>query len=77
MRSGAGSYSEPGSDLVQLTMVHHRHTEKAVLLSVDGNIEKAVWLPLSQITMTMPKPNHHHQRRVTMPEWLATKNKIV
>lgn len=75
MRSGAGSYSEPGSNLVQMEMMSHRTTEKAALLSDDGDKDNAVWLPLSQITMTPAKAKRHYI--VTMPEWLAIKNKLV
>jgi hypothetical protein len=37
------------SDLIDIEVQVHHRTELAVLVSTDGNREKAVWLPLSQI----------------------------
>ena len=37
------------SDLHDLTMTLHRETDKAVLVSDDGDIRRAVWIAKSQI----------------------------
>jgi hypothetical protein len=62
------------SDLIDITMQLHAETEKAVLVSDDGDKAKAIWLPLSQVEI---------ERKdggivvVTMPEWLATQRGLV
>lgn len=75
MKEGLGSYSEPGSELAQMTMYLHRKTAKAGLFSDDQIIENAKWLPFSQITMTEGKKPRFFI--VTMPEWLAKKNDLI
>lgn len=62
------------SDLVDLTMQLHHRTERAILASDDGDKEKAVWLPLSQIEV-LTKENGIVE--VTMPEWLAVEKGLV
>lgn len=59
------------SDLVDLTVQIHMTTERAILVSDDGDDEKAVWLPLSQIEVERQSGGF---ATVTVPEWLA-KNK--
>jgi hypothetical protein len=57
------------SDLVELTLRLHHITDRAILVSEDGNENKAKWIPLSQCEVeTKPKGIVI----VTMPEWLAT-----
>lgn len=59
------------SDLVDLLMSLHLKTPKAILVSDDGDRDKAVWLPLSQIEIE-PKPELGPTIvEVTCPEWLA------
>ena len=36
------------SDIVDVTVLLHHETDRAVLVSDDGDREKAIWLPLSQ-----------------------------
>lgn len=62
--------------LAQLIMKRHRTTDKAVLLSTSGQIDDAIWLPNSQLTMT-PTADRRWIFYVTMPEWLATKHKLL
>ena len=76
MRSGKGSYSEPGADLVQVHMQLHRSTKMAMQFSDDGDEDKAKWLPRSQITAT-PVEGSGTEYYVTMPEWLAKKNDLI
>lgn len=56
------------SDLIDVTVHVHHQTERAVLVSDDGEERGAVWLPLSQIEIEMMKPPI---AEVTMPQWLA------
>lgn len=61
--------------LIDLTLNVHLKTEKAILASDDGDKEKAVWLPLSQIEMESTKNDDIFE--VTMPEWLAKEKGLV
>lgn len=53
--------------------VHHR-TDKAVLVSLDGNRQKGQWLPLSAVEIEMTEKN---LATVTLPESLATERGLV
>lgn len=55
------------SDLVNIQVAVHHATEKAVLVSLDGERSKAVWLPRSQIEVS----EWRGDITVTMPERLA------
>ena len=57
------------SDLIDLSVQVHRRTERAVLVSDDGDEREAVWLPLSQIEID--GPDRKGIATITMPEWLA------
>jgi hypothetical protein len=61
------------SDLVDIEVQIHHRTGKAVLVSDDGDREKAVWLPLAQIEVE--RFGSHHT--VTMPEWLAVEKGLI
>lgn len=56
------------SDLIDVCVELHHRTEKAVLVSDDGDTGGAVWLPLSQIEMEQMEGATY---TVTLPEWLA------
>lgn len=56
------------SDLVEVTVKIHQTTERAVLVSVAGDVEDAVWLALFLVEIEA-KPNGFAE--VTMPECLA------
>jgi len=60
--------------LTDLTLHKHRSTEKAILVSDDGNEENAVWLPRSQIEVEVKQGNIVE---VTLPEWLAKEKELV
>jgi bisphosphoglycerate-dependent phosphoglycerate mutase len=59
-------------------VILHRHvmspSGKAVLVSSDGNRNKAVWLPLSQIEM---EEIDAVTIKITLPEWLAKDKGII
>ena len=56
------------SDLIDVTMQLHHRTDRAILVSDDGDKDNAVWLPLSQVEVL---PKNDGMVEVTMPEWLA------
>jgi hypothetical protein len=57
------------SDLVDIACCMHALTDKAILVSDDGEKEHAVWLPRSQIEVE--NDGHENFVTVTMPTWLA------
>ena len=56
------------SDLIDLTLQKHHETPKAILVSDDGDKNRAVWLPLSQVEVV---EKGQGIVEVTVPEWLA------
>ncbi|OAM73743.1 hypothetical protein [Devosia elaeis] len=60
------------SDLVDIDVQIHARTERAILVSDDGEREGAVWLPLAVEVAAQGK---HHV--VTMPEWLAVDRGLI
>jgi hypothetical protein len=77
------------SSLIDLTLAKHHETKLAILVSESGEESKAVWLPLSAVEVEeTDKVVVGHNKRgqmvagipvvtVTLPEWLAIKNKLV
>lgn len=62
------------SDLVDLTVQLHHTTDRAVLVSLDGDRAKAVWVPLSQCEVeTRPRGIVI----LTMPESMAIEKGLV
>lgn len=70
------------SDLVDLMLVLHRATAKAILVSEDGTHRDAVWLPKSQVEYSLANRLTEGERAdgrsvdmevitVALPEWLA------
>lgn len=62
--------------LIDITMQLHAKTDKAVLVSDDGERSHAKWLPLSQIELD----DANTQRGmvvVTLPEWLALEKGLI
>lgn len=62
------------SDLIDLEMCLHYQTEKAILVSDDGDRENAVWLPKSLIEF---EKNGDGFVTVTMCEQLAIDKELV
>lgn len=61
------------SDVIDLKGVIHHSTERAILFSLTGDRDDAVWLPKSQIEIDeSTKPVV-----VTLPEWLAIDQELV
>ena len=58
------------SDVVDIEVHVHHRTEKAILVSQNGDKDEAVWVPLSQVEIE----KHQTLQRayiLTIPEWLA------
>jgi hypothetical protein len=66
--------SDTRSNLVDLTLQLVQQTERAILVSEDGDPDKAVWLPKSQVEFEEVRPGIAD---VTLPEWLATERGLV
>lgn len=67
------------SDLVDLMLHQHAETSLAILVSDDGVEKSAVWLPKSQIEISVA-PGTGASRNVvlvTLPSWLATDKGLV
>ena len=56
------------SDLIDLEMLLHHETEKAILISDDGDEKHAVWIPKSACEFERKDAS---LVTVTMPEWQA------
>lgn len=61
------------SDLIDVAVQLHHETEKAWLVSDDGDKKNAVWIPKSQAEIE-PKGKAHI---LTMPEWLAADKRLI
>lgn len=61
------------SDLVDIEVTVHHETEKAVLVSDDGDRKRAVWLPKSAIEIA----GDGLRVTVTLPERLAIDKGLV
>lgn len=61
------------SDLIEVAVQLHHETEKAWLVSDDGEKKNAVWIPKSQAEIE-PKGKHHI---LTLPEWLALDKRLI
>ncbi|MGQ4813067.1 hypothetical protein ACCZ74_12305 [Agrobacterium vitis] len=57
------------SDLVDIAACRHAETEKAILISDDGDRKRAVWVPKEHCEIETD--NFKNFITVTMPEWLA------
>lgn len=60
--------------LTDITVQLHQETQRAILVSDDGDLEKAVWLPKSQVEFAEKAGGI---AEVTLPEWLAIERKLV
>ena len=63
------------AERIDLTLFRHHATARAVLVSDDEDEETAVWLPMSQITVTETKAENVFIYSV--PEWLAKKAGLI
>ncbi len=56
--------------------IHHA-TEKAYLVSADGDEEEAVWIPMSQVDEISPEYRKPGIYQIDIPQWLAEKEDLV
>lgn len=61
--------------LTDISVQLHQETPRATLVSDDGDFEKAVWLPKSQVEYVEKAGSSVIE--VTLPEWLATERGLV
>lgn len=64
------------SDIVDIDVYLHHRTEKAVLVSLDGEKKNAVWVPLSQVELER-NPDMPRAYVLTLPEWLALEKGLI
>lgn len=55
-------------EVIDITVQVHAKTDRAILVSDDGEKANAVWLPLSQVEVEMKQGG---TAEITLPEWLA------
>lgn len=60
--------------LTEVSVQLHQETSRAILVS-DGDLERAVWLPKSQVEFIEKAGSEVVE--VTLPEWLATERGLV
>lgn len=63
------------SDLQDVEVTVHHRTEKAILVSLDGDKENAVWVPLSQCEIE--RKGETRVYILTAPEWLLVDKGLV
>ena len=62
------------SGLVDVEVQIHHRTERAILVSDDGDRERAVWLSLSLVEVETKQGG---LAEGTMPEWLAKERGLI
>lgn len=65
-----------GSRLADVDVRLHHETDRAWLVSVDGDRDSAVWVPKS-VAEYEPDPRHEEQGTLTLPESLARERGLV
>lgn len=56
-------------DIVGVILHIHHETDKAILVSENGNKKNAVWLPKSQVEID--RIGNSTEAEIQLPEWLA------
>ena len=62
------------SDIIDIEIHIHHATDRAVLVSDDGDKDRAVWLPLSQMEIDV---NPGGTGTITLPEWMARERELI
>jgi hypothetical protein len=68
------------SDLIDVTVQMHAETEKAVLVSDDGDKSKAIWIPKSQCEVEFDPSMKERGKGIatlTLPTWLAKERGLI
>ncbi|MDB5582806.1 MAG: hypothetical protein JWR80_7982 [Bradyrhizobium sp.] len=63
------------SDLVDIAACQHAETPKAILISDDGDRDRAVWVPKEHCDIDRSARKNYII--VTMPEWLALEKGLI
>lgn len=63
------------SDIVDISVQLHHETEKAVLVSDNGNKDKAIWIPKSLIEISQADKNGIVE--ISLPEWMAKSKGLI
>lgn len=59
-------------DILDVEVALHRSTDRAVFVSLDGDVSKAVWLPKSQIEIEVKRKDGMLVLcEAQIPQWLA------
>ena len=64
-------------DPIDLKLTFHHETDRAILVSEDGDRESGVWLPKSQIEYDEDSYEDGDEISVTIPEWLAKRSYLI
>jgi hypothetical protein len=64
------------SDLIDLEVMVHAETDEAIKVSLDGNAQKAVWIPKSMIEIERSM-KMEDVVTMTVPQWKAEKEGLV
>jgi hypothetical protein len=59
--------------IIDISLHYHGESEKAIKVSENGDVEKAFWLPKSQIEYE----EKNGTAEVTLPVWLAKEKGII
>jgi len=62
------------SDLIDISVFLHHETKGAVLVSDDGELQKAKWIPKSQCEVEGQSGGN---LILTLPEWMADEKELV
>lgn len=62
------------SNVIDLELHMHAETERAILVSENGDEDKGVWLPKSQVEFEHLRSGYVE---VTLPRWLAKKHGLI
>ncbi len=66
------------SDILDIVVVMHRSTDKAVFVSEHGDVAEAVWLPRSQIEINFRRKDKGVVfYDLQIPQWLAEQEGLV
>lgn len=67
----------PKSGLVDIDVHLHHQTEKAVLISDDGDRKRAVWVPKEHCELEHKRGSGPNIHVATMPEWQALEKGLI
>lgn len=64
------------TEYVEIEVIVHRTSIKAILVSVDGDGDNAVWVPLSQTKGEWPNVSNKPQT-LQIADWIAQKEGLI